>query len=186
MEWLFIDFLNSEWHDWRGSGRSEDRLGSESWTRDFLETWGFPALGVPGPRDRNMLVSLREALREAARIRSGGQPLPQAVLRRLNAALAASGRRVLQPEEGGYRLEFVPKRVDWRWIAASVVDNFARFLREAEPERLKVCANTDCLWMFFDDTRNRNRRWCASTCGNLIKVRRFRGGRRSRPGARAT
>jgi len=43
-------------------------------------------------------------------------------------------------------------------------------------------------WAFYDESKNRSRRWCsAAECGNLIKVRRFRERQRAaRPAPRRT
>ena len=42
-------------------------------------------------------------------------------------------------------------------------------------ERVRVCADDSCAWLFVDTTRNRTRRWCdMKVCGNRNKVRRFR------------
>jgi predicted RNA-binding Zn ribbon-like protein len=44
-----------------------------------------------------------------------------------------------------------------------------------DPTRIKICANSDCGWVIYDQSRNRTRRWCDKTeCGNVIKVRRHR------------
>jgi predicted RNA-binding Zn ribbon-like protein len=41
--------------------------------------------------------------------------------------------------------------------------------------RLKLCANSDCEWAFFDRSRNRQGAWCTmAVCGNRLKNRRFR------------
>lgn len=41
--------------------------------------------------------------------------------------------------------------------------------------RLKLCANPDCSWAFFDRSRNRQGAWCTmASCGNRLKNRRFR------------
>jgi predicted RNA-binding Zn ribbon-like protein len=41
--------------------------------------------------------------------------------------------------------------------------------------RLKVCPNDDCAWAFYDESRNRSRRWCSmNVCGNRHKVRAYR------------
>lgn len=41
--------------------------------------------------------------------------------------------------------------------------------------RLKLCANPDCGWAFFDRSRNRQGTWCTmAVCGNRLKNRRFR------------
>jgi predicted RNA-binding Zn ribbon-like protein len=56
-----------------------------------------------------------------------------------------------------------------------VAASFAELLATGDPTRIKVCANRDCGWFVYDESRNRTRRWCESTgCGNLIKVRRYR------------
>ena len=45
--------------------------------------------------------------------------------------------------------------------------------------RLKACANTDCSWVFFDRSRNRQGSWCdMAVCGNRLKNREFRVRRR--------
>lgn len=41
--------------------------------------------------------------------------------------------------------------------------------------RLKVCPADDCQWVFYDESRNRSRRWCSMEgCGNRHKVRAYR------------
>jgi predicted RNA-binding Zn ribbon-like protein len=58
---------------------------------------------------------------------------------------------------------------------ATVVASYAALLTEANIDRVRVCANPDCSFMFYDGTRNASRRWCdAAICGNLVKVRRYR------------
>lgn len=47
-------------------------------------------------------------------------------------------------------------------------------LRE-HSERLKLCENDQCCWLFIDHSKNRSRQWCESAgCGNRQRVRRFR------------
>lgn len=41
--------------------------------------------------------------------------------------------------------------------------------------RTKVCPMDACLWAFYDQSRNRSRRWCSmDVCGNREKTRTFR------------
>jgi predicted RNA-binding Zn ribbon-like protein len=41
--------------------------------------------------------------------------------------------------------------------------------------RLKLCANPECAWAFYDRSRNRQGTWCTmAVCGNRLKNRRFR------------
>jgi predicted RNA-binding Zn ribbon-like protein len=45
--------------------------------------------------------------------------------------------------------------------------------------RLKVCANPDCQWAFFDRSRNQQGNWCSmASCGNRLKNRQLRARRR--------
>jgi predicted RNA-binding Zn ribbon-like protein len=44
-------------------------------------------------------------------------------------------------------------------------------------QRVRVCADQSCAWLFIDTTRSGTRRWCdMKVCGNRNKVRRFREG----------
>lgn len=39
--------------------------------------------------------------------------------------------------------------------------------------RLRLCAGSDCGWLFLDESRGKPRRWCSmSDCGNRSKARR--------------
>jgi predicted RNA-binding Zn ribbon-like protein len=57
-------------------------------------------------------------------------------------------------------------------IALSALD----VLKTAQPQRLKRCASPDsCGWLFYDDSKGGQRRWCAmEICGSLEKMRRYR------------
>jgi predicted RNA-binding Zn ribbon-like protein len=56
-------------------------------------------------------------------------------------------------------------------IAEAIVDELAA----GRPERLRVCANDQCRWTFFDSSPTGRRRWCdMATCGNRAKAARHR------------
>ncbi|GAB3546128.1 CGNR zinc finger domain-containing protein [Actinopolyspora lacussalsi] len=41
--------------------------------------------------------------------------------------------------------------------------------------RIKICPATNCLWAFYDRSRNRSRTWCSMrVCGNREKARSWR------------
>lgn len=45
--------------------------------------------------------------------------------------------------------------------------------------RLKVCANPECQWAFYDRSRNQQGSWCEmAVCGNRLKNRQLRARRR--------
>lgn len=73
------------------------------------------------------------------------------------------------------RMEWKPARTGWDAVMAEIAASFAKTLAEGEPSRFRICDNPDCLWAYYDDTRNRSKRYCDDkACGNLMKVRRFR------------
>ena len=44
-----------------------------------------------------------------------------------------------------------------------------------ESERIRECAASDCSYVFYDESRSNNRRWCSmQRCGNRAKVRTHR------------
>lgn len=50
----------------------------------------------------------------------------------------------------------------------------ATLLTSPRRSRLKMCANPECGWLFIDESRRGNRRWCLMTdCGNREKARRY-------------
>jgi predicted RNA-binding Zn ribbon-like protein len=66
----------------------------------------------------------------------------------------------------------VDARLPLRRIALSLLD----LLRTAQPRRLKRCASADsCGWLFYDDSKGGQRRWCSmEACGTIEKMRRYR------------
>jgi len=65
-------------------------------------------------------------------------------------------------------------------VATPLVDAIAT----GATDRLRICANHECRWVFEDSSRAGRRRWCdMATCGNQAKVRRFRAKRRVPGGA---
>jgi len=170
---LCLDFVNSEWYD--GFGRLEDRLQSPEWLSDLLERWHLPDLDPPGDTTKRKLLELRSLLRRIVETAHQEPPVIQGDLDRLNRFMAVPSYRQLARGDHDYRLEVVPHRVGWDWIAAEIAASTADLLSNHDLRRLKVCDNPGCRWVFYDESRNRNRRWCESTsCGNRFKVRRYR------------
>jgi predicted RNA-binding Zn ribbon-like protein len=45
--------------------------------------------------------------------------------------------------------------------------------------RLKICADAECEWAYFDHSKNRSRSWCEYGCGNKAKTRAYRARQRA-------
>ena len=60
-------------------------------------------------------------------------------------------------------------RLLWE-IIRSAID----LLTSNDMELVRQCAGDDCDWLFIDNSRSSNRRWCEmKTCGNRHKARQF-------------
>lgn len=183
MTYVFIDFANSELYD--GQGNLEDRLLDASWRSAFLERWGMVEFGPLDGIALEALAELRSAIRSVVEgLRAGRRPTKRD-LKCLNDALAVSPVRFELVGHGDRpELNEVSTAADgMQSVAGAIALSTARFLAAGELDRLKVCDNAGCRWVFHDDTKNRSRRWCGP-CGNVDKVRRFRERQvlQSRPG----
>jgi predicted RNA-binding Zn ribbon-like protein len=60
-------------------------------------------------------------------------------------------------------------------VVGAVLAAAARLAVLDDWRRVKICPADDCLWAFFDHSRNRSRTWCSmSACGNREKARAWR------------
>jgi predicted RNA-binding Zn ribbon-like protein len=56
-----------------------------------------------------------------------------------------------------------------------VMGSVARLGILGQLERVKICPADDCLWAFYDTSRNGSRHWCSmAVCGNRAKARAHR------------
>ncbi len=174
---LWLDLLNSDWHDFKGGGRHEDRLETDAWLGKFLQPWQGTLKDETWPDIRKRLGGLRALLRRLAEDFSRRRPLRETDLERLNDVLARSPEVTKVARSGlSYVLRHEKKSAGISLLLAEIAASFAAVLVHGEPGRIKVCRNPDCLWIFYDTSKNRSRKWCenATGCGNLIKVRQFR------------
>jgi predicted RNA-binding Zn ribbon-like protein len=176
MDPLWLRLLNSDWHDYLGSGRSEDRLDNPQWLRDFLSHWGGAANRIWSVNASEGLRELRTLVRKIVDATIAGKEVSNADWDSLNSYLAKSPvMRRLERESDEYRITTEPLAQDLDSILAEVALSFAEVFAYEDPARIKICENDDCGWVFYDHSKNRSRRWCeGSGCGNLMKVRRFR------------
>jgi predicted RNA-binding Zn ribbon-like protein len=168
----WVDLVNSE--EWNGFGKLTDHLVNPRWLATFLRHWElypFPSKDVP----RRNLVRLRSLLRRAAEKLAAGGSLGRRELSTLNQVLNVPVRQRLVQDQNGFRAETVPARRDWTWVMARIAASFGEMLANHDVERVKICANSDCRWVFHDPTKARSKRWCNDrTCGNRARVRRAR------------
>lgn len=205
METMFIDFVNSQWWDgqaglnpdrllrpewlrafrrrWglggRGANTPDERLASHPYFKPKgapLDEKPLPARSSLGRETLEELLELRELLRGVVEaVVTGRDVLPRDITR-LNGFLErADARHEMRRTPGGLRLDAVSLVEGDARLVGAIALSAARFLASGDRQRLKVCNNSGCRWVFYDETKNRSRRWCdGNLCGNLFKVRRYR------------
>jgi predicted RNA-binding Zn ribbon-like protein len=128
--------------------------------------------------DLVFLRNVREALR-ALLIHNAGGPRPGedhlAVLREVAAGGSA---RAEVGDDGAVTWTATGDTLRTRLVGLLLVIRDAQ--RDGTWTRLKACANDDCQWAFYDQSRNRGGAWCTmAVCGNRLKNRDFRARQRA-------
>ena len=143
MDSIYLDFINSEFRDFRGRWVRDD-LQQPGWLEQFLVKWGLQVDHPPDAATLITLVVLRTFLRSLTEALVEGQ-IADHDLAALNAVLLKMplNRRLVKDQEG-YRLDMVPLKKDWDWVQAEIAASFAHVLAYHNPKRLKICANTNC------------------------------------------
>jgi predicted RNA-binding Zn ribbon-like protein len=115
-------------------------------------------------------ITLREAIhRSFGATASGGAPAA-ADLAALNAALAAAPARQ-RIRMGGWDVGSPDPSA--AALLAPVLWSAADLLVGGQLDRVRRCANPECGWLFLDNSKSGNRRWCSMTaCGNRAKAHR--------------
>jgi predicted RNA-binding Zn ribbon-like protein len=122
--------------------------------------------------DRERLVEVREALRGLLLANNSGSTPPAECLETLNE----------QSAEAAVVLRFDPSGAALVTRCGGVDSAIARLLaivhaamNDRTWPRLKACPADDCMWAFYDHSRNRSGTWCEmGECGNRAKARRWR------------
>jgi predicted RNA-binding Zn ribbon-like protein len=121
------------------------------------------------------LVTTRTALRDVADAVAHGQTPDRRAIDEVNRALQSRERVELVAADDGVRLghSHVGDAVDD--VLARIAEPIVREIGSGHDDRVRICANDTCRWIFYDESRSGRRRWCdMATCGNRAKARRHR------------
>jgi predicted RNA-binding Zn ribbon-like protein len=184
---IWIDLLNSDWHDHRGTGAQQDRLDDPRWLKSYVDRWELGLEDVPQERIGRSFRELREILRRIVdrivirkKIPSRDWSLLDDYLERVPFV------RKVQVRGSKAEIIEVPVGDKLDVALATLARSFVETISQEDISRLKTCQNKDCHWVFMDASRNKSRRWCEDTCGNLMKIRRFRDRHRRKTGSCAS
>ena len=133
--------------------------------------WRSIALALLGFYFTAIATALAEQRPVAARLRAA-----------LTAAHAASLRLAeIRLRDGAYMWTWSARRDIQTAILGPITLSAMTLLMEKDLSRTKRCAGLECGWMFYDNTKNKRRRWCEMrVCGNRAKVRAARARRKLR------
>lgn len=126
---------------------------------------------------------VRAALRMLAEKGSTSTRVCDDAVTEINRVLGRSAgtRRVERQDDGVFGRVFAPTGDAFAGLMIPIVDSAADALVNDELPRVRRCADPRCHRVFFDATKNGQRRWCdMGTCGNRAKAARHRAGRTAR------
>jgi predicted RNA-binding Zn ribbon-like protein len=126
------------------------------------------------PEGAEALLEEAKVLREALfHLFTAKRPPKDEFLILQRALGAAPVRRRLVYADGRYGWEIAPPDPTLQDLLAPVLWSAADLLVGDGRQRVQRCANSECLWLFLDESKNATRRWCdMASCGNRAKARR--------------
>ncbi|MFN8619219.1 MAG: CGNR zinc finger domain-containing protein [Chloroflexota bacterium] len=136
---------------------------------------GFQADPSAAEKALARIHRVRAAMRELADATVERRPPDPRHLDRINRALRTPYTYVLVPSADGVSMDHKHEGDPVEGALARLVESIAREVSQGHPERIRVCANEECRWVFQDTSRSGRRKWCdMARCGNRAKVARHR------------
>lgn len=185
---LSIRFVNTV--AWRLRERSEERLGSPAALLEWVERNGaarpedFSSVRDAWAADPSEAASvhatairLREAIYQLFVARIGGHPPPSSALNFFSEFLLCRPSRLRVDWEAGQLIwRTRPEGGNPLDLLQPVALSAAELMTGHRAHRIRQCQDDrGCGWLFVDESRLQNRRWCSmGDCGNLAKARRHR------------
>jgi predicted RNA-binding Zn ribbon-like protein len=147
--------------------------GSDSFAA-WLAERGFPAPDGVTDGDLRLARELRSAVRDELDAHHDGGTNPGA--RERIAALARELPLVVDTcADGTPGLMAAGSPTPARDMLSDVLAGMAIAGFDGTWHRLKICPADTCRWAFYDQSKNRSKRWCSmEVCGNRSKARTYR------------
>lgn len=172
MEFLCLEFIGSQWY--RTYKSYQEFFENAEWLDEFCSKWNLPKL-TPFQEGMEKLLRFREFLFRVTSALCTNRAIADSDINRLNDCLKSSVHyRIIKAEEEKYQLDIIPQMADVDWVIFKIACSFCELITEHPLEHLKLCANPDCGWVFYDDSKSHTKKWCGNKCASLIKVRKHR------------
>ena len=166
---LVIDFVNT-----LDAEEEIDVLATPDGLRRWLAERGLleSASASVTQSERRRAIELREALRDLLLEHNGGPPTGGAA--QVLQGVARSGELGVHFQPDGSAV-LASGGEGFAGALAALLVPVAEASHDGSWERVKACRAGDCLWAFYDHSRNRSGVWCnMAVCGNREKVRAYR------------
>lgn len=140
-----------------------DQLASRDVLAQWLALWTeWPRPVVPTRHEHARALAVREGIRHLAEHTSPDDARFETALRALDIRLVA--------QAGQLRLDS-PDRLGR--ALCPILDTVRAAMDDGTWTRMKVCSRDRCRWLYYDSSRNRSSKWCATAiCGSREKARR--------------
>lgn len=173
MRRLCLDFINTRWY--LNHKLYKEIITDETLWREFLADRQIQLQEEVFPGAATELIVLRDFLGKVLKCYVREGRIDDSDLARLNHYMSGVPTiKILRRENNELQLVERPAALDYKWLMAEIAASSADLIAYGDKERLKFCENPDCNWVFYDETKNRTKRWCDDTCASLMKVRKFR------------
>lgn len=180
MNELWYEIVNSNWKGYTKENLQPDQLLQPNWIQNILKQRDIHITLPLSTEAINELQSIRTIMQSMIEAFSTGHAPSDEDVSALNIYLAKVPAILqLEKKEKVFLLKELPLPSDWHWLLREVVASFAMFITSHNPACIKRCSNPDCRWVYYDESRQKNRRWCNDRCANLMRVRQFREIRKS-------
>jgi predicted RNA-binding Zn ribbon-like protein len=148
--------------------RGEDLLRDAQW---FVRAGLLGPGANPDPAELELARAMRESVREL--LTSGDADLTP-----LRDVAASRAPKLVVADHGELALEPAGNS-DLRDALLELLLIIHAAQQDDTWSRLRVCANDECRWAFYDRSKNKQGHWCdMAVCGNRLKNRQFRARRR--------
>ncbi len=167
---LAVDFTNTEIIL---NGENVDLLNNKSdlaqWIKDANLTEDIKR---PSTADFTDALELRAALKNTLNHKIAGTTGQRSAITVINKYLAHyPSKQVLHESDKEFSLEPAQASLTTTMLLARIAYAGASLLSSPQVKYLKRCSNSECILLFVDTSRSRQRRWCSmDTCGNRSKV----------------
>lgn len=170
MKNLALEFINTQYY--LNNKPFVEKLREEQWTICFSRKYNFSRSLF---RDIDRLIYLRTIFHSVLKNAIKEQKISEDFIDELNEYLSKIQIRqkgIL--ENNQINLIYLPKIKETDLLYHIIINSFIDLMNHINTDRLKICQNEECSWIFYDESKNKSRKWCSNKCASLIKVRNHR------------